>query len=221
MTRRTYGQYCGLVYALDLVGERWALLIVRDLLLEPKRFSDFSAGLPGIPSNVLSARLKELEENGIVRRRVLPRPSGAVVYELTEYGRGLEDVLIGLGRWGSRSLGTPREGEILTEGALAVALHVSFQPEAARGLDASFEVRVGELVVHAKVDGEQLWLTEGGGDAADLVLETGPALVSVLRGEITPEEAIAAGGLKATGDRVLLARFFEVFRLPPAAAAAV
>ncbi|HEV2643341.1 MAG TPA: helix-turn-helix domain-containing protein, partial [Candidatus Elarobacter sp.] len=86
MTTRAYGQYCGFARALEVVGERWALLVVRDLLVGPKRFTDLLNGLPGIPSNILTARLKELENAGVARRRVLPRPARAVVYELTEYG---------------------------------------------------------------------------------------------------------------------------------------
>src|SRR3979411_3221280 len=105
MKARAYGQYCGFSRALEAVGERWALLIVRDLLVGPKRFTDLLHGLPGIPSNVLTVRLKERENAGVARRRVLPLPARAVVYELTEYGLELEDVGVALGRWGAESLG--------------------------------------------------------------------------------------------------------------------
>src|SRR5687768_11248838 len=104
MTTKTYGQYCGVARALELVGERWALLIIRDLLVGPKRYTDLRAGLPKIPTNVLATRLKELEQAALVVRRVQPRPSGAIVYELTEYGADLEEVVLALGRWGARSL---------------------------------------------------------------------------------------------------------------------
>ena len=103
MGRRTYGQSGGLAQALEIIGERWALLIVRDLLEGPRRFTDLRSGLPRIATNVLSARLKQLETAGVVRRRVLPRPDGSVVYELTDYGRELEDVVDSLARWGARS----------------------------------------------------------------------------------------------------------------------
>ncbi len=156
MTSRTYGQYCGLAYALDLVGERWALLIVRDLILGPRRFSDLSRGLPGIPSNVLTARLKGLEENGIVHRRVLPRPDGSVVYELTEYGQELEKIVLSLGLWGARSLSDPREGETPTPGGLLDALRAAFQPDAAREVEASYELHLGEATIHALVDDGRL-----------------------------------------------------------------
>src|ERR1700736_6026184 len=111
MTMRVYGQYCGFSRALEVVGERWALLIVRDLLVGPKRFTDLQRGLPGIPSNVLTTRLKEFEESGIVLRRVLPRPGRGVAYELTEYGAELEEIVVRLGQWGARAMGDPRADE--------------------------------------------------------------------------------------------------------------
>lgn len=129
MGSRTYGQFCGLARALEIVGERWALLIVRDLAVGPKRFTDLRQGLPKIPTNVLSTRLKELEQSDVVRRRVLPRPAAAVVYELTEYGRGLEDIVIRLGRWGARTLGEPRQDEIVTPDSMIMALRATFRPE--------------------------------------------------------------------------------------------
>src|ERR1700737_2507239 len=102
MSMRAYGQYCGLARALEIVGERWAILVIRDLLVGPRRFTDLHRGLPGIPTHILTARLKELEEAGVVRRRVLPRPANSIVYELTEYGHELEEALQALGRWGAK-----------------------------------------------------------------------------------------------------------------------
>src|SRR5437762_8558061 len=102
-TLRTYGDGCGIAHALDLVGERWALLVVRELLLGPKRYTDLRAGLPFASPNVLSQRLRELEACQVLHRRALPQPSGATVYELTAWGRELESVLQSLARWGSRA----------------------------------------------------------------------------------------------------------------------
>ena len=214
MTSRSYGQYCGLAHALDLVGERWALLIVRDLILGPRRFSDLSRGLPGIPSNVLTARLKGLEEQGIVHRRVLPRPEGSVVYELTEYGQELEEIVLRLGLWGARSLSDPREGEVPTPGGLLIALRASFQPDAARKLEASYELHLGEATIHALVDDGLLEIGEGPVAEPDLVIEAGPALRRLMAGEVTPEEAVA-DGLGVEGDSAFLGQFAELFRLPP------
>src|SRR3954452_5502790 len=113
--RRTYAQACGTAYALDVVGDRWALLVGRERVLVPKRFTDLREGLPGIGPNVLSQRLKELEEADVIRRRVLPPPAGSTVYELTEWGRELEQVVVQLGRWGARSPNMPREAETQPE----------------------------------------------------------------------------------------------------------
>src|SRR5215469_9960808 len=145
MTDRAYGQFCGFSRALEVIGERWALLIVRDLLIAPKRFTDLHRGLSGIPTNILTARLKELEANGIVRRAVLPRPAGSVVYEMTETGRELETVVDAIGRWGARRLDGPRDGEIVTADSFATALRTTFQPSAARGVHAKFEVHMGDI----------------------------------------------------------------------------
>src|SRR4051794_39676028 len=150
--KRTYGQYCGVARALEMIGERWALLIVRDLLVGPKRYTDLRQGLPRIPTNILAARLQELEAAGIVRRRALPRPASAVVYELTEYGSELEEIVIRLGRWGAQSLGARQPGEIITADSMIVALRTTFHPEAARGFRAGYELYFGTVVIHARID---------------------------------------------------------------------
>jgi DNA-binding HxlR family transcriptional regulator len=215
MPSRTYGQFCGLAHALELVGERWALLLVRDLVPGPKRFTDLRNGLPRIPTNVLSARLKELEGSGVIHRRVLPRPEGSIVYELTDYGRDLEDVVLALGLWGARSLGQPQPTDIVTTDSLIVALRATFQPEAARHLQVRYELHLGEIVVHACIDDGTLQVGEGPIAGTDLVIETGPAIRSLLAGEISPSEAIQNGSVHLTGDADLLARFVEVFHIPP------
>src|SRR6188508_245397 len=109
---RTYDDGCGIAHALDLVGERWALLVVRELLLGPKRFTDLRAGLPGISANILSQRLRELEAEGIVARDTLPPPAGVAVYALTPRGAELEPVVLALGAWGIRSPTLPRDAHV-------------------------------------------------------------------------------------------------------------
>ena len=213
MPKRDYGQFCGLVRALEMVGERWALLIVRDLLVEPKRFTDLRQGLPRIPTNILAARLRELEQGGIVRRRALPAPERAVVYELTEYGAELEDVVVRLGRWGARSLGEPRPDEIVTADSMVMALRATFRPEAARGTRASYELRLGPVVVHAAVVGGRLVAGKGPLPGADLVIESGPPIRALMAGEITPSDAVARGLVRLEGDERLLSRFAETFRI--------
>jgi DNA-binding HxlR family transcriptional regulator len=211
--RRAYGQYCGLARAAELVGERWALLILRDLLVGPKRFTDLRHGLPRIPTNILSDRLKELEDSGVVRRRVLPRPAGSIVYELTEYGADLDEAIKHLGRWGARALGEPRPDEIVTVDSLTMALRTTFRPEAADGLRASYELRLGQVVLHAQVDGPQVTVSQGPAPHADLVIETGPALKALLAREITADEAIQRGLVELRGDPELLDTFVRVFRI--------
>ncbi|MDB5092280.1 MAG: transcriptional regulator [Candidatus Eremiobacteraeota bacterium] len=212
---RAYGQYCGFARALEVVGERWALLVVRDLLVGPKRFTDLLRGLPGIPSNVLTARLKELESAGVAQRRVLPRPSRAVVYELTEYGMELEPVVVELGRWGAKNLGDPRPDETITADSLITALRTTFHPEAARGFRAGYELRVGEMVLHARVDDGRVQVAEGSLPDADLAIAAGPGIRALMAGEVSPADAIENGIVRVTGDPKLLARFAEIFHIEP------
>jgi DNA-binding HxlR family transcriptional regulator len=219
MTTRRYGQYCGLAYALDLVGERWALLIVRDLMNGPKRFGELASGLPGIPSNVLSARLKELEENGIVVRRVPPRPATSVVYDLSEYGHELEEVVLRLGLWGSRSLGVPHPDDALTTGALLAALRAAFQPDAAAGVNAAYELRVGPAVIGVRIVDGELALVEGPIPEPDLVIETDHRFTVLLRKELSPAAATRVGGLRVSGNAGQIERFLAIFELPPARSA--
>jgi DNA-binding HxlR family transcriptional regulator len=215
MKARAYGQYCGFSRALEVVGERWALLVVRDLLVGPKRFTDLLRGLAGIPSNVLTARLKELEHAGIVRRRVLPRPARAVVYELTEYGLELEPVVVQLGRWGAKALGDLRPDETVTVDSLIMALRSTFRSEPARGLHAGYELRVGPVVLHARVDDGRVAVAAGALPGADLTIEAGPGIRAVMAGELSPREAIENGTVHLTGDPALLTRFAQIFRIDP------
>ena len=119
MAARSYGQYCGVTTAIELVSERWALLIIRDLLVGPRRYTDLKQGLPKIPTNILSARLKELQEGGVIRR--VPLARCGLVYELTQHGRELEPIVLALGRWGFRSMGEPKDDEIVTADSLTMA----------------------------------------------------------------------------------------------------
>lgn len=233
MTTKSYGQYCGVARALELVGERWALLIIRDLLVGPKRYTDLRAGLPKIPTNVLATRLKELEQGGVVVRRVLPRPSGAIVYELTPYGADLEEVVLGLGRWGARTLGELRPGEIATADVLIMALRSTFQPKAAKAgppaakagspagaseVKVSYELRFGDVVIHAHVDGDSLEVASGPLPDADLGIEAYAPLSPLLNGEIDGAAAIATNIVRTTGTPADLDRFATLFHIAPPSA---
>jgi DNA-binding HxlR family transcriptional regulator/putative sterol carrier protein len=211
---RSYGQFCGVARALELVGERWALLIVRDLLVGPRRFTDLRQGLPRIPTNVLSDRLKELEQTGIVRRRVLPRPAASIVYELTEYGSQLEAVLVPLGLWGAQSLGEPRPDEIITVDSMITALRSTFVREAAHGQKVSYELRLGKVVIHARVEDGTVTVREGPLANADLAIEAGPGIKDLMSGALSTADAVAGGSVRLTGDPALLERFVEMFRIP-------
>jgi DNA-binding HxlR family transcriptional regulator len=216
MSARDYGQYCGLARALDVVGERWGLLIVRDLLSGPHRFGELQAGLPRIPSNVLTNRLKELEAAGVVRRELLPAPARGTAYALTDDGRALEPVLVALGQWGAPRLGEPREGEVVTAASFAMALRTTFRPEAARGREGkrtAYEVRMGDLVVTATVERENVDVIIGGGRSPDLVIETGPQIKALMAGDLSTAEAIASGVVRLEGDPALLERFARQFRI--------
>ena len=213
MVARGYGQYCGFARALEFVGERWALLVIRDLLLGPKRFGDLQRGLPKIPSNILTSRLRELEEAGIVRRRARPRPSGGVVYELTDDGRDLEDAVVALGRWGAKHLGNPGAQEIITADSMATALRSLFRPESAAGSNLAFELRVGEVVVNARVRDGAVTVAKGPLAGPDLIIESGPAIRALFAGELTPADAVASGAVRLHGKRALLTRFVQLFRI--------
>ena len=213
MAIRAYGQYCGFSRALELIGERWAMLILRDLFVEPKRFSDLQRGLPGIPSNILTARLKELEENGLVRRHAQPRPGGGVAYELTETGRELEPAVIELGRWGAKRLGELRPDEVVTEDSMVMALRTTFRPEAAGKAKARFELRLGEIVIHAVIRNGGVSVGKGAIDNPDLVIEAGPGIRALMAQQISPDEALKSKTVRIKGDRALFPLFARVFRI--------
>ncbi len=218
--RRTYDDGCAAAHALDLVGERWALLVVRELLLGPKRFADLRAGLPRVSPNVLSQRLRELEWAGVVRRRKLPPPAASRVYELTEWGMELEPVVLSLGRWGARSRSKPRAP--LGVDSLILSLRTMFDPRAAAGLSASYELRLGEETFRAVVDDGRFEIVRGSLERPDAIIETDPNTMTAVVYEGRPlEEAVRAGEIKIEGDRSAVGRFIELFPLPEPAEPAV
>jgi DNA-binding HxlR family transcriptional regulator len=226
--RRTYGDSCGIARALDLVGERWALLVVRELVLGPKRFTDLRAGLPNLSPDVLAQRLRELEQAGLVRRRKLPPPAGARVYELTDWGSELEPVLLALGRWGSRSP-LPSEPPQLGVDAVAVALKTMFDPaRVAVGKDGgaperSYQLRLGEHEFALRVSGGVLELTRGVIDAPTAVIDTDPSTLAALLWHGYPlDDALASSALRTEGSRREVQRFLGLFpAAEPAPAPAV
>ncbi|HSK15479.1 MAG TPA: winged helix-turn-helix transcriptional regulator [Gaiellaceae bacterium] len=215
VTERSYGQYCGVARALDLVGERWALLVVRELLLGPRRFTDLQQGLPGVSTNVLAARLRGLEGAGVVRRATLPPPAASAVYELTDYGRDLGPIVQALGRWGARTLG-PREParQALRSRWLALALRAFFHPESALGVSADYEVRLRDGAFRLAVRDGEVEVAEAPAPGAETVLEADDdTLVGLLAGELDPRSARESGVVVvAEGAGRDLERFVELFR---------
>ncbi|MGY4770976.1 winged helix-turn-helix transcriptional regulator [Kribbella sp. CWNU-51] len=217
MTTKTYGQYCGVARALELVGERWALLIVRDLLVGPKRYTDLRSGLPKIPTNVLATRLKELESAGLVERHVQPRPSGAILYELTPYGLDLEPVVLALGRWGARSLGELRPGEIATADSLVMALRSTYHPLKRGTGKLAYELRFGDIVVHALCSGPTLTAAPGPfpepAPATVVVVEAMAPLTPLLTGAIDGAKARADGIVGQQASAADLDVFATIFQI--------
>ena len=211
---RSYGDNCGVARALDLVGERWALLVVRELLLGPKRFTDLRAGLPHVSPDILAQRLRELEESGIVRRGKLPPPAGARIYELTERGRQLEPAILALGRFGSVAPFPPGDAELGVD-ALVIALKSLFEPGAADGLRATYELRLGEHQFRVRVADGRLDVARGEAEAPDAILETDPAtLANVLWHGRKAAEARHAGDIAVAGDQRAVTRLLGLFPLP-------
>jgi DNA-binding HxlR family transcriptional regulator/putative sterol carrier protein len=210
-TARTYGDRCGVAYALDLVGERWALLVVRELLLGPKRFTDLQAGLPHASRSVLAARLHELEENGLVQRRKLPPPAGSWVYELTDWGRELEGVVISLGRFALAAPSRPSEGEMSVDSHI-LHLKTLFDAQAAEGLDASYELRLGEHRFSARVAGGEIEFASGPAHEPDAIIETDPGtLLTLVTDPRGATRAIRSGDVRIDGDRQAVMRFLALF----------
>ena len=216
MKNRSYNQYCGLAYALDVVGERWTLLIVRELFVGPRRYKDLVEGLPDISTNLLAERLKSLEHQGILRRRVLPPPAGSTVYELTELGYGLEQSVLELGRWGSQFVPPSPEGAtVLHLSSYALTLKTFFRPEEAQGLDETYELHVDNEVLQVRINEGEIQVKQGEGPGADMVLYTDmPSYLGLLSGQIDPDEAISTGLIRVEGDTGALSRFLSCCRLP-------
>ncbi|KJL22221.1 putative HTH-type transcriptional regulator YtcD [Microbacterium oxydans] len=221
MAARSYGQYCGVTTAVELIGERWALLIVRDLLVGPRRYTDLKQGLPRIPTNILSTRLKELQEGGVVRR--VPLLNCGLVYELTPYGRSFEPIMLALGRWGFQAMGDPEEGDVVTADSLTMALRTAFVAESA--LDAEYELHVGDVALRASVRDSELRVAQleppappvGGrlpDGPPDAVIVAGPGIRRLIGGDITPAEALAQDVVAVVrGDTSLLDSFADTFHI--------
>jgi DNA-binding HxlR family transcriptional regulator len=217
---KSYDQYCPTARALDVVGERWTLLIARDLLMGPKRYTDLRAGLPGIATDILTARLRTLEEAGYVRKRELPRPAPATVYELTERGRGLGLVVLALGQLGLAELGGPRSGEDVRGERIVTGLRVSFRRERFPDMNADYELTIDGEPFTVEVRKGWVETRLGTASGAEMRLRTDAGtLAGLLSGKISPAEALDGGRAELEGERRALTRFLDAFAFPAPAAA--
>lgn len=217
LKRREYNDGCATAHALDIIGERWSLLIMRELLLGPKRFSDLRAGLPGISANLLTQRLQGLEELSIVRRRRMPPPAASQVYELTEWGMESEELIKVMGRWAARSPNLS-EGKPMSVNSVVLSFRTMFNSEKAGDFDASIGLRFGEDEFLARLSHGELDISRGRADEGDAVVSCDQnALVAVVYGGVPVDDMVKSGALELKGKATIFKRFCRLFPLPESA----
>lgn len=215
MRDRQYGQFCGLARAAEVLGQRWTLLILRDLLVGPSRFSDLETGLPGVPTSVLATRLKKLEQDGLIERRARTGSDRSVVYQVTGRGQELAPALEALSRWGAATMTEPREGEVITQASLVSALRAAAGCHASRpAVRATYQVEAGDAVAHATVDEDTITVEPGPHPEPDLTIIAGPRFRDLLAGTIAPADAVTTGAAELHGDLARLDDFTRAFRVP-------
>ena len=213
MTTRSYEQYCAIAKALDLIGERWTLLIARELLDGPKRYTDLQAGIPGIATDMLAARLKSLEEAELVERRTLPPPAASAVYELTPHGRKLESTLRELAIFGASFL-ERRKGETFRIQWLAFPLRMMFRPERAQGQKLVIQFETNGEVLHVRVEDGAISTDLGPAETPDVVVAGDIATLALAaRDRAAAKEAAAKGKLRVTGTKEAVGRYADMFGL--------
>jgi DNA-binding HxlR family transcriptional regulator len=212
--KRRYDEGCAVAHSLDLIGERWALLIVRELLLGPKRFTDLRAGMPGASADILAQRLRELTESGVVRRKRLPPPAGSDVYELTEWGADLEPVVTLLGQWGSRSASLNPAADSSVD-SLVLSLRALFNPQAAQGFSATIVLSLNDNRFIVEIADGQLHVSRGEAERPNATLDTDRStLAAMLYGGHSLDDAVRAGEAAVGGETAVIARFLRLFPLP-------
>lgn len=211
---KDYGQFCGLAKAVQVLGERWALMIVRDLSVGARRFKELHEGLPGVPTTVLTTRLRELEQAGIVERAVPARPSRGLLYTLTPYGQELTPVLDALGQWGAKRMSAPSPHDIITDSSLAAALRTGFQPGKPAAA-VTYLIHAGPATAWATTAGDSITVGTGEPDAVpDLTIHSGPQMRLLLAGELSSADALASGDFQIEGPRRALDTFVRTFHVP-------
>jgi DNA-binding HxlR family transcriptional regulator len=220
VTRFRYAQHCPLARACEIVGQRWTLLVVRDLLLGPKRFSDLLRPLAGVSTSVLADRLAQLEEQGLVRQRALPPPTPAVLYELTGSGRALLPVIVSLARWGARFLGPPRPGDHFEPDWLRLGFAAYARRSGSPALTVAVTLGEGESRVRFRVaggpEGTVVLADEGPADVSIRAASALP-LMALASGVLPAHEAVRGGEIQVEGDLAALERFPALFEVGGAA----
>ncbi|MFQ6330015.1 winged helix-turn-helix transcriptional regulator [Nocardia sp. CWNU-33] len=216
MEQRTYNQYCATARTLDLVGERWTLLLLRELLTGPKRFGDLQTGLRGLGTGLLAARLKHLEREGLAHKITLPPPARTPAYALTEAGEELGPAILALARWGLKwTMGEPQPTETFHPGWAVLGLQACFNPQAAAGLRAVYEFRIDGEVFHARIDDETIETLHGPAQHPDAIITISEsAFLRLTSQTLTLAEAIKTGAASVSGDEEALRRIKGLFRLP-------
>lgn len=216
MARRSYDQFCATARTLDLVGDRWTLLLVRELLSGPKRFGDLLRSLPGLGTALLTERLRHLQHEGLLAPVTLPAPARSAAYQLTDAGEELRPVVLAIARWGLRwAIGELRDTDAFEPGWALLALEAVFDPAGAAGIRREYEFRIGPEVLHAHVESGEIVTRYGPAARPDLVLAAHETTFAELAaGHLTLPRAIKSGDVKVTGDREALAELRRVFRWP-------
>lgn len=213
-SRRRYDDACATAHAMDLIGERWALLVMRELMFGPKRFSDLRADLPGLSANVLTQRLEGLEAAGIVARRKLPPPTPVQLYELTQWGAESEPIFQALGRWAARS---PLHDPTLpfSASSLFLSFRTMFDATRADGLSASIGFRIGKERFLVRIADGRLTAERKAFEKADAILSgTASTIAAVVYGGAPIDATVGAGALAVEGDKALAERFVTMFPQP-------
>src|SRR5699024_390089 len=215
---KDYGQFCGVAKAASVLGERWALLVVRDLSVAPRRFNELHEGLPGIATSLLTTRVRDRGAADVVARRVAALPGRGITYALTEYGRGLLPALDALGRWGAQRMREPEPADVVTDSSLAAALRASFQQQRPVETPVRFQIHVGPASAWADISADRVEVGAGtSASAPDLVIRASSTFRLVLAGEASAVEGRRAGVIEvddATGAEANLRAFAEAFQVP-------
>lgn len=211
---KDYEQFCGLAKACSALGERWSLLIVRDLSVAPCRFKDLHEGLPGIPTSVLTARLRDLQTSGVVTRVAAEQPGGGILYKLTPRGEALKPILDALGRWGAETMAVPEPEDVITDASLAAALRAGYQPYATDST-TRYVIHAGSARAWAEAAPDSVTVGPGTPETdADLTIHCGPELRTLLASQLTPAAALSSGAVHIEGPPEVFERFALTFHVP-------